>query len=273
MKSFLKEKNMKQTKDIVVKENTAALMVLPEDDFSAMPQAEASDYKIPVLTVIQPTSQLEGTPGDVVDSNTKQKLFGANDVINFIPLWFYKDFAVYEAIGDQRGKYLRREDRTPKNIPFEKFDARVQTDPGGQKVMYMVRTCFFVILEKDLSQPMPQIYLLRYKGASLGEGKNAIMCWDRAVRTKIRPYSMVMSVTPKMEKNEKGKYIVLRTANVLENNQAKQLQGSDLQSAYNWHKVIMENREAMADRAGEDVDEAATTVDATATFEDGKLTY
>lgn len=268
---------MKQqtTKEVVVKPPPTdnSLMVLPEDDFSALPQAEAGDYKIPVLTVIQPTSSLDGfTPGDVLDSNTKQVLFKANESVAFVPLWFYKDFAVYEYTNGQRGKYLRREDRTPRNMKFEGFDQRVQKDPDGKEVMYMVRTCFFVILEKDLKQPMPQIYLLRYKGASLGEGKNAIMCWDRAIRTKTRPYSMVMSVTPKMEKNEKGKYIVLHTANVLENNQAKQLVGSDLSSAYQWHKVILENREAMADRAGEDMDDAKP-LPSDAKFEEGKLSY
>lgn len=267
---------MKQTKELTVKEATPinAMVAIPEDDFGSLPTAEAGDYKIPVLTVIQPTSSLDGfTPGDVLDSNTKQVLFKANDAQNFVPLWFYKDFAVYAYENGQRGKYIRREDRTPKNMKFEQFDNRVQIEPDGKThVMYMVRTCFFVIFEKDLDQAMPQIYLLRYKGASLGEGKNAIMCWDRAIRSKIRPYSMVMSVSPKMEKNEKGKYIVLRTANVLENNQAKQLQGSQLLNAYNWHKVILENREAMADRAGEDMDEAV--VPATdAKFEEGKLSY
>jgi hypothetical protein len=251
------------TKELAKKEPVNALAMLPDDDFGAMPTAEASDYKIPVLTVIQPTSTLEGTPGDVLDGNTKTKLFGANETVNFVPLWFYKDFAVYEWSNGQRGKYKRREARNASNIKFEGYDSRIQKDMDGSEVVYMARTCFFVILEKDLDQIAPQIYLLRYKGAMLSEGKNAIMCWDRAVKTKIRPYSMVMSVTPKMEKNDKGKFIVLRTSNVIENNQAKQITGEKLVNAYNWHKLIQSNQDSMTSKVGEDLDETKT-VDAEA---------
>jgi hypothetical protein len=254
---------MTEAKELTTK-TANALAMLPEDDFSAMPTAEANDYKIPVLTVIQPTSTLEGTPGDVLDSNTKQKLFGVGDTVNFVPLWFYKDFAVYEWANGQRGKYKRREARSATNIRFEAYDSRIQKDPDGSEVVYMARTCFFVLLEKDLDQPMPQIYLLRYKGAMLGEGKNAIMCWDRAIKTKIRPYSMVMSVTPKMNKNDKGKFIVLHTANVVEKNQAKQIAGDQLVNAYNWHKLIQMNQESMATKAGEDLDETPAPIDANA---------
>lgn len=264
---------MQKQTDIVPKSITNAL-ALPEDDFASMPQAEASDYKIPVLTVIQPTSKLEGTPGDVLDSNTKQKIFGKDESINFVPLWFYKDFAVYEHSNGQRGKYVRREARTSINIPFEKYDNRIQLDPGGKEVIYMLRTCFFVILEKDLLSAMPQIYLLRYKGVSIAEGKNLIMCWDKAMRTKARPYSFVSSVTPKMETNEKGKFIVLRTSNVIENNTVKQVEGDALVAAYNWHRMIAQNQESMAAKAGEDLDEAPVDKQPVAAeFKEGKLEY
>lgn len=260
------------TKDVATTEPKNNLPASMADlDFSEMPAAEASDFKIPVLTIIQPTSQLDGTVGDVVDSNTKQKIFGENDTFKFVPLWFYKDFAVYEWNNGQRGKYLRREARGPHNMAFEKFDNRIQKDAEtGRDVIYMLRNCFFVIAESELNSPFPQIFLLRYKGAGISESKNLIMTWERCRQLKIPPFSMVMQVVPKMEKNDKGKYIVLRTNAVNENNKAKQVEGKQLETAYQWYKMIASNQESYTSKVGEDIESDTPQQE---NFQEGKLNY
>ncbi len=217
---------------------------VPEGYFDELPSADASDYRFPHLVVVQPTSKLEATAGEIVDLNTKQVLGSDKAPLNFVPLWFFKTWEIYHEKGDDR-EFIAKEVFTPKNAMW-KWEEKVNE---GTKDEYRIRRYLninvFMVLEKDLSSPMPQIVVYKFKGTSANEGKKLLTFWTNARNYKQLPFKYVWSLTPKVTMGDQGKYYVMQAAAVMAGDQHKQIEGDALNTAFGLVELIKKNAEAM----------------------------
>jgi hypothetical protein len=187
-------------------ENKVSTEFEQDDDFMALlPRAESSDFDIPRLTLIQPTSKIEGAPGDIIDSATGEKVAGLGQKLVFACVYFLKDFSVSEL--DSK-KFRRNEPKTPDNAHLSTFDNRISTDPDGVAVERKERLNIFVVQESTLDEDLPRVYRMILKPSSFKEAKKLLSEWDIQIRSRMNPIQFLWSVTPRQVTNEKGKYAV-----------------------------------------------------------------
>lgn len=250
-------------KEIAIKEETA--LALPQMDdaiLAQLPQAEASDFKIPNLTLVQPTSKIEGNAGDIIDSSTKLKVCSINEKLVFVPLFFFKDFAIYEDTPER--KYLRSEPKTVANSHYATKDGRKGSEKNQDgkdvKVDRIERLNLYVILEKDLSEAIPQIYQYRFKGSSAAEAKKLLNFWTMAAHQRQYPYSFLWSVRPKLVTDQKGKYVVSEVAPEIEGDKRRQVNLEQFKVVDQWVKIILSNKDAITKKSAQVSDETETVV-------------
>jgi hypothetical protein len=112
--------------------------------------------------------------------------------------------------------------------------------PSG-KIRRYLNTNVFMILEKDLTSPMPQLYMFRFRGKSTNEGKKLLTFWTNAKNYKQIPFSYVFSITPVMVTDQKGKYFVAALANVMDGDKYRTISGESLKIAAGWVEMISKN--------------------------------
>lgn len=205
-----------------------------------LPSADASDYRIPNLVIVQPTSKLAANPGEVVDLNTKQVVAQSGKPMNFVPLWFFKTWEIFHEDKQNNREYQGKELFGPKNALW-KWE---EETPEG-KIRRYLNTNVFMILEKDLTSPMPQLYMFRFRGKSTNEGKKLLTFWTNAKNYKQIPFSYVFSITPTMVTDQKGKYFIATLANVMDEGKYRTISGESLKIAAGWVEMIKTNLAAM----------------------------
>jgi len=226
------------SKQIQKKETTA---LVTNEEYAGMladlPSADASDYRIPNLVVVQPTSKLAANPGEVVDLNTKQVVGTAGKPLNFVPLWFWKSWEIFSEDKQNNREYMGKEIFSPKNAMWKWEELHAD----GSRTRRYLNTNVFMILEKDLDSPMPQLYMFRFRGKSTNEGKKLLTFWTNAKNYKQIPFSYLFSITPTMVTDQKGKYFVSTLANVMEGDKYKTISGEALKIAAGWVDMIAKN--------------------------------
>lgn len=243
------------SKQIQKKETTAiAELEVSQEMFDALPSADASDYRTPNIVIVQPTSKLAATAGEMVDLNTKQVLAGVGKALNFVPLWFFKSWEIFNEDKAGNREYVGKEVFGPRNAMW-KWE---EETPTGKTRRYL-NTNVYMVLEKDLSTPMPQLYMFRFRGKSTNEGKKLLTFWTNAKNYKQIPYSYVFSISPTMVTDQKGKYFVATLANVMDADKYRQIAGEALKIAHGWVTMIQANLAAMtsASLTVEDVEHEA----------------
>lgn len=245
-----------QTKEVATVKTSGAL-ALPEDFdqsfLDMLPEVDAQDFKIPSIQIVQPTSKLPGNQGDLIDSNTKQKLCGAGEKLSLVPLWFFKTYQVF--IHDAKGgrKWIRTETAGPANAHYR--TERELPMPNGEKEVRQEITNIFCLLEKDLSSDMPQIYVFRFKGKSSPEAKKLLTFWTMTKGAKKIPYSFLFEVTPELVTDDKGKYVVAKVSNKIIDKNYAQISGDQLRVAHDAVKMIVANQQAMTAKTVATTDE------------------
>lgn len=230
----------------------------PRTMLDDLPSADASDYRIPNLCIVQPTSKLTANAGEVVDLNTKQVVGLGGKPLNFVPLWFFKTWEIFHEDKGGNREYIGKELFSAKNAMWKWEDQQ-----GDIKIKRHLNTNVFMILEKDLDSPMPQLYLFKFRGKSAVEGKKLLTFWTNAKNYKQIPFSYVFSITPTMVTDQKGKYFVASLANVLDDGKYRQIEGGRLAVAAGWVEMIKTNLAAMtsAQLAVDDTDTVEEVVD------------
>lgn len=224
-----------------IKKKETAELELSDAMLADLPSADASDYRIPNLCMVQPTSKLVANPGEIVDLNTKQVVCQAGKALNFVPLWFFKSWEIFHEDKQNNREYRGKELFSPKNALWKWEEPMAD----GGKIRRYLNTNVFMILEKDLVSPMPQLYMFRFRGKSTNEGKKLLTFWTNAKNYKMVPFSYVFSITPSMITDQKGKYFVANLANVMDGDKYRQISGEALKVAYGWVEMIRNNLSSM----------------------------
>jgi len=226
------------TKELKPKES--AELEVTAEMLNDLPSADSTDYRIPNLVIVQPTSKLAANPGEVVDLNTKQVMGVGGKPLNFVPLWFWKSWEIFHEDKQNNREYKGKEIFGPSNALW-KWEEEIPTG----KIRRYLNTNVFMILEKDLESLMPQLYMFRFRGKSTNEGKKLLTFWTNAKNYKQIPYSYVFSITPTMVTDQKGKYFVSTLANVMDADKYRQISGKALKVAHGWVGMIKTNLGAM----------------------------
>lgn len=235
---------MKKEKDLVVKESN---LPSTEVDFdlsllAELPTAEASDYKIPALVLIQPTSKVAGNAGEIIDGGSGMVLTTANKKLEFVPLWHWKTWKKTFVSDKGDRKSLGSVQATAVNAHFRQ-EREVPVDGGIERREEC--TNVFLMLTKDLASPMPMLYVMRFKGMAQPEAKKILTFSTNAINFKQLPFAYVYSATPHLITNDKGKYYVPTIQNETDGDKFKQISGQDLQIVADWVKIIAKNKNAM----------------------------
>lgn len=229
-----KEVVNKQTGEIMDVNAYAAGML---DD---LPSADASDYRIPNLVIVQPTSKLTANAGEIVDLNTKKVIAQTGKPINFVPLWFYKTWEIFHVDKQNNREFQQKELFSPRNAMW-----KWEEQTPDYTIKRHLNTNVFMILESDLGSAMPQLYMFRFRGKSTNEGKKLLTFWTNAKNYKQIPFSYVFSITPTLVTDQKGKYYVATLANVMDGDKYKTISGNALAVAAGWVDMIKTNLAAL----------------------------
>lgn len=234
---------MAKAKEIQVKQASAPVAFEMDADLQALlPRAESSDFDIPRLTLVQPTSKIEGSPGDVIDSTTNAKVIGLNQKLTFIPIWFFKDFSITEV---ESKKWRRNEPKSGDNAHYSLFDNRQGQDQDGVLVERKERLNLFIIQESSLGEELPRVYRLVIKPSSFKEAKKFLSEWDIQIRSRLAPFSFVWSITPKQITNEKGKFCIYEFAKEMADGKQRQVTPDQFQSVKFWVKTLAQNKDTV----------------------------
>lgn len=236
-------------KEVMNKETGELVNAEYADMLDDLPSADSSDYRIPNLCIVQPTSKLPNKAGEIVDLNAKRVMAPEGGSIRFVPIWFYKSWDIFLERPNGERKYLGKEVFGPSNALWKWEEPHAE---GKRK--NMLNTNVFLILEDDLTSSMPQLYMFRFRGKSANEGKDLMTFWTTAKNYKQLPFSFVFSIAPTLVTDQKGKYYVAKLTKVIENEKHKTISGDALKVAAGWVNMVHKNLSAMtsAQLAAED---------------------
>lgn len=241
-------------KELVKKETNEVVAV--DFDMSLLgdlPSAEASDYKIPALLLVQPTSKVAGNAGEIIDGGSGQVLTTVNKKLEFVPLWFWKTWKRTLITPKNERKNLPSEQVTASNMHYRQ-EREVVVEGGIEKREEC--TNVFMMLPKDLGSPMPTLYVFRFKGMAQPEAKKLLTFWTNAKNYKQIPFSYVFSMTPSLITNEKGKFYIPTISNEVEGDAYKKISGPALQIVADWVSIIAKNVTAMTGQVEKKLDDA-----------------
>lgn len=260
---------MAKKNELITKEHSLPSVTFEMDaDLAALlPRAETSDFDIPRLTMVQPTSKLDGNPGDVIDSSTNEKVVSAGQKLVFIPIWFFKDFAITEVVTK---KWRRNEVKVAANAGLGLFENREGQDADGVLVRRSERLNLFVVQENSLGEDLPRVYRIVLKPSSFKEAKKFLSEWDIQIRTRQIPFSFLWSVTPKVISNEKGKFAIFEFAKEMKDGRQRQVTQEQFQAVQFWVKTLAQNKEQVMHQDVRDEDE---TVSPPPAFKSGELEF
>jgi hypothetical protein len=203
----------------------------------SLSSAEAGDFEFAKLTVVQPTSKIPGQPGDIIDSNTNEKVIGIGESLSFVPLWFFKSFSVSTI---KPRKWKRNETKVPANATRSLFDNR-ESEEDGDKVRWTERVNMYIVLSKDLDEALPTVYRLLFKPSSFKEIKKLLMDWEIKKKTGQYPFVFAWKITPVLEENEEGKYVVLQVTKDVQGGVQGQVKPEQFEGVKYWVETLVKN--------------------------------
>lgn len=242
-----------QTKEVVVKAQQSIANTdfeMDADLAGLMPRAEARDFVIPRLTLIQPTSKIPGNPGDLQDSETKQAVASVGSEFHFVPIFFMKDIAITDK---ETGKWKRNEVKDSGNAHLTTFENRVGSDSDGKMVERKERLNLFVVKATDLEKQFPPLFRLILKPSSMKEAKKFITAWDLDLQCRQIPFAKIWCIKTKVEVNDQGKFAVCEFIKVMDGNNQKKITVEQLSPIKSWVKLLAANKEQAV--AGTDEEE------------------
>lgn len=200
---------------------------------------EGKDLKIPKILLLQGSSVLvkdDAThkSGDIINSISHEVLGVAREKdaapLRFIPIHMFKTWVIFEKIEDRGSKkvkldYVETIQLTPdnSNLPWD------ETLESGQMLRRVKNVNFFVLLERDLGNPLAKPYVLTFRSTSLkaaspleghfadcqvAKAKN--LRYDPIKKAFCVPMGMIFELGGKIEKNEEDQsWFVFTTKSVM----------------------------------------------------------
>lgn len=169
-----------------------------------------SDLVIPTVAMMQNTSEKvgmgEASFGDLINSQTGEKLGDFNNAMEILPLKLTKSWVVYDMSGSLP-KYLRVEPMTPANerLPWEGVE-------NGVKIRRDMSYDFYVISAKDVANEEVFPFVVRFRRTSLAAGKTlATLMMKNAMMGK-EPFFKTVNLKPSRQKAETNVYAVYTVA-------------------------------------------------------------
>lgn len=255
----------KETKEVAIK-NSNAMAQYGDVDIgllSELSSAEATDFEFARLTVVQPTSKIEGTWGDVIDSNTNQPIVKMNEQFAIVPLWFFKSYAVVQQ--KPQRKWLRNETKVAANAARSMFDNRETTeDIGGKQVpvKWEERINLYLILAKDLNEQIPTVYRLLIKPSSFKEAKKLLMDWEIKKKCGQYPFTFQWKLKPTPQENEQGKFAAFEVVKDTAEGKQIQITPEQFKGVEYWVKTLVANRDQIMkveSKLAEEAEEVSTS--------------
>ncbi len=245
---------MSKEKGLVKKEEKTGIALYETDQslLDDLGSAEANDFEFARLTLVQPTSKIQGNAGEVIDSTTNEPVIKANEKLKIIPIWFFKSFSV---TNPTTKKWLRNETKVPANAHRGLYENRLDED-GNE---WTERVNLYVILEKDLNDPIPTVYRMLIKRSSFKEVRKFLMDWEIQKKTKQYPFSFIWAIKPKLETNDKGKYFVLEFTKEMEAGARKRVTPDQLMAVEYWVRTLVTNKDAIMRVESKSEDAVETT--------------
>jgi hypothetical protein len=259
-----KEEKKEETKAVAVKEERAAALsadqaaMLAEFDYT---EVEARDLKIPKLLLMQAMSELvreseDVKAGDFVDSISHEKLGCVREKnyspIKAIPIHMFKNWVIQERIPvpgqNDKLEYKETVPVTPMNTDWE-----WEFEQDGRKYKRTKCLNFYLLLEKDLGNPLALPHVLTFRSTSFKEGgvlANHFATCAAAKKAKVFriPMDRFFEIGGKSKENDRGVFFVLNVKEVGEPTQEAKEQ------AFAWYKNIL-----AAQKAGKSFDQKVDT--------------
>lgn len=257
-------------KEVVVKTKKANLPTVSADQAAIMGEfdygaVESKDLKIPKLLLMQAMSKFvnednTAKAGDLVNS-IDSAVYGSVREKDYKPIKvvvidMYKDWVIHERLGGDKVEYKGREAVTPANT-----DSPWEYEEGGRKFKRTKNLNFYVMLEKDLGNPLALPHVLTFRSTSYKEGtviaNHFALCKTAKAAGQFRiPMDRFFEIGGKIMKNEKGTFYVLTAKEMDKTTQEQMSQCMD------WYRQISAARkagQAMEDKV--DTSDVATPVE------------
>ncbi len=195
------------SKEVVKKES--AQVAIP-DAFkkkgASVSVIDQKDMLIPKLLTMQPTSTFvseeRAAPGDLGSSVTGEVIGGKGKWLKFVPLMTYKTVEYYDKSGAK-----------PKLVKTEAWDAKKHSTVEWEQTIngkpHKVMEClnFYIMLDKDLSNPAGLPHLVSYRSTQKQGGKKLISHFMQMEMMGVVPWYGTLEVTTTKQTNaEKQPY-------------------------------------------------------------------
>lgn len=234
----------KQTKEVAVKETQAvALSAMQSEmadafDYSTV---EASDLKIPKMLLMQAMSKYVNEDsvckaGDLVNS-VNAEVYGSVREKDFkpvkiVPIHMTKQWVIQEVLEGGKLEFKEILPVTPTNT-----DWAWTYEENGRNFKRTKCLNFWVMLEKDLGNPMALPHVLTFRSTSFKEGgviaNHFALCSAAKQAKQFRvPMDRFFEIGGKIEKNDKGTFYKLSAKELGQTTEEMQLQ------CFNWYKQI-----------------------------------
>lgn len=195
------------------------------------------DIVIPKLLLMQSTSDMvadgKAKLGDIIDSLTGEILGGLDKPIQFIPFHMEKVWIISsKKPTDSRFNFEKYEPVTAQNQGYP-FIEKI----GDIEMKYEYTLQFYVLRPEDMSLP----YVVSFKSTSSRAGK--ILSTQMFVRNKaagLVPPAYTMGLGSHKDKNDQGTFAVMDVKAERKSTQ------EEIESAFNWFKIIKEGKTQVA---------------------------
>lgn len=198
-------------KNEIVKKETNAIANVFRKTGGAL-TIDPKDILIPKILLMQGSSDWvlndKAKLGEMRDSVSEKSIGGFEAGINFVPLFHYKTMKIYNAM-TSRPVLEREANWGPEvsSLPWEEVK-------GGIKYKNIACLNFYVMLEKDLSEPGATPYLLTFKSSSYKNGRKLINHFLKMDSAGHSPIALTFKLTSNKEKNDDGTFAVLNVEEV-----------------------------------------------------------
>jgi hypothetical protein len=221
--------------------STEMASMMQEMDYSAV---EARHLKIPKLLLMQQMSKYVVEDdickaGDIVNS-LNGEVYGSirekdYSPVRVIPIQMLEQWVVQEDLGNGKWDYVETVRVTPQNTDWE-WNAVVD----GKKLKRTKNLSFFVLLEKDLGNPLALPFVVTFRSTSYKKGlvlaHHFALCKTAKEAGVLRvPMDRVFEVGGGVEKNDKGTFYVLNIREVSHATTAA------MNQAFGWYKQIKQS--------------------------------
>lgn len=165
---------------------------------------DPSDLLIPKILIMQGLSELvvddKASMGEIVNSVTGEKLAAKGGSVDICPLISFKTWTLF-----RNGDYEKTipMDSSNRELPWDDKDPE-----NGDEIRRDQTLNFYVLVPSEIETGMAFPYLISFRRMSYNTGKKLATHFVKAAMVKKKPYDFVLSLSAKMEKNDKGSFYV-----------------------------------------------------------------